>query len=434
MSYPPLPSARTRWTAALILAVLYTVHSIDRYMIAAVIEPIRHEFHLTDTQLGALGGFAHAIAFAAFVLPMGWLLDRTSRVKLLSLMLGFWSLVTVCGALATSYWHLFLVRMGVGAAESASSPGTQSLIASLFPVNERSSAMGVVFSGLAIGTGLAFAVGGAAAAAWGWRSVFLLAGIPGLLLAGFMWLVLKEPPRVHAQDKDTAPAPPMWKVVAYVSRSRPILLSTIGLTLATMSSASVWVWTTPILVRQHAFSLTEAGLIVGAAAGVVKFISTAGSGFLADWLARGRIDRLWIVPTSAMALSVPVCVAMALAPSKWLVILLVMVLGLTMGTHYSAPKSVIVSVTPGHMRGSVAAIEELTLNLIGGGLGPLLTGVLSDLLGGKESAGRALAATLSLNLVAALCFWLSTRGTRPAAAEEIAEPPASNGPYEVVHK
>jgi MFS family permease len=87
-----------------------------------------------------------------------------------------------------------------------------------------------------------------------------------------------------------------------------------------------------------------------------------------------------------------------------------MLLGMTVGTHYSAPKAVIVSVAPGHMRGSVAAIEELTLNLIGGGFGPLLTGFLSDRLGGKESAGCALAATLSLNLVAALCFWLSTRG------------------------
>src|ERR1700722_12827417 len=129
MSYTALPSARTRWTAAIILTVLYTVHSIDRYMIAVVLEPIRHEFHLTDTQLGALGGIAHAMSYSVFVLPVGWLLDRTSRVRLLSLMLAFWSGLTALGALATGYWSLFLVRLGVGAAESASSPGSQSLIA-----------------------------------------------------------------------------------------------------------------------------------------------------------------------------------------------------------------------------------------------------------------------------------------------------------------
>ena len=149
---PAPPAVRTPWIATLILTAVYTVHSIDRYLIAAVIEPIRHEFHLTDTQLGALGGFAHAIAFAVCVLPIGWLLDRVNRVRLLSTMLAIWSTITALGALATGYWHVFMVRMGVGAAESASAPATQSLIASLFPVNERASALGVVFSGLAICT------------------------------------------------------------------------------------------------------------------------------------------------------------------------------------------------------------------------------------------------------------------------------------------
>ena len=407
MSIPAF-SVRARWTAVAILWVLYTLHSVDRYVIAAVIEPIRREFGLTDTQLGALGGFAHAIAFAVFVLPVGWLLDRMNRVKLLSIMLALWSGLTALGALSTGYWHLFLVRMGVGAAESASSPTTQSLIGSLFPPSQRAGALGVVFSGLAIGTGLAFAVGGAASEAWGWRSVFLIAGIPGLLLATVMWLGLKEPPRNYLAA-EVLPAPPMRKVVAHVARDPTILLTTIGLTLATMSSASVWVWTTPILVRQQGFSLTEAGLIVGAAAGIVKFVSTAGSGFLADWLAKGRVDRLWIVPACALTLSAPVCLAMALAPSKALVILFVMILGLTMGTHYSAPKAVIVSVAPDNMRGSITSLEELMINLIGGGLGPLMTGFISDQLGGKNSAGRALAATLSLNIVAAICFWLAAR-------------------------
>lgn len=415
MSLPALPSARARWLAVLVLTVLYTLHSVDRYVIAAVIEPIKHEFNLTDTQLGALGGFAHAIAFAIVVLPVGWLLDRVNRVRLLSVMLAIWSGMTALGALATGYWHVFFVRMGVGAAESASSPTTQSLVASLFPPKERSSALGVVYSGLAIGTGLAFAVGGWAAEHWGWRSVFLLAGIPGLILASVMWLGLKEPARNHDQTKAAVAPVPMWTVAIFASRNRAILFTTIGLTIATMSSASVWVWTTPILVRQQGFSLTEAGLIVGAAAGVVKFISTIGSGFLADWLARGQIRRLWIVPTSALALSVPVCLALSAAPTPWLAIILVLILGLTMGTHYSAPKSVIVSVAPDNMRGSITAMEELVINLIGGGLGPLLTGAISDHLGGNP--GLALAATLSLNLVAALAFWLATRGVERTTVE-----------------
>jgi predicted MFS family arabinose efflux permease len=416
---------RTPWIATLILTAVYTVHSIDRYLIAAVIEPIRNEFHLTDTQLGALGGFAHAIAFAICVLPIGWLLDRVNRVRLLSTMLAIWSTITALGAMATGYWHVFMVRMGVGAAESASAPATQSLIASLFPVNERASALGVVFSGLAIGTGLAFAIGGAVSDHWGWRAVFLVAGIPGLLLATFMWFALIEPPRTHAQEKAAAAAPPMTEVLAFVGRSPQVALTIAGLTIATISSASIWVWTTPVLVRQHGMTLTEAGLIVGTAAGLMKFISTAGAGFLADWLAKGRVDRLWIVPSGALALSAPVCIAMGLTDSKSMVIALVWILGLTMGAHYSAPKATIASVTPSHMRGAVAAIQELMINLIGGGFGPLLTGFISDFLGGRGSAGRALGAVVSLNVIAAVCFWLASKWTEPSTADHAPAPSAT---------
>ena len=146
-----------------------------------------------------------------------------------------------------------------------------------------------------------------------------------------MWFGLIEPSRTHAQEKAAAEAPPMTEVLTFVGRSPQIALTIAGLTIATMSSASIWVWTTPVLVRQHAMTLTEAGLIVGTAAGLMKFISTAGAGFLADWLARGRVDRLWIVPSFALALSAPVCIAMGLMDSKSIVIGLVWTLGLTMG-------------------------------------------------------------------------------------------------------
>jgi predicted MFS family arabinose efflux permease len=343
-----------------------------------------------------------------FALPVGLLLDRVSRVKVLSVMLVIWSVLTAFGALASTYWQLFVFRMGVGGGESASSPGAQSLVASLFPVKERASALGVVFSGLAIGTGISLAAGGYIAEHWGWRAVFLVAGVPGVLLACVMWLVLNEPPRSHLQEASSAQPASMLNVLAFVGRSPTVLLGTIGLSLATMSSASVWVWTIPILVRQHGMSLTEAGLIVGTAAGVVKLISTSGSGFLADWLAQGQIRRLWIVPSVALAFSFPVSIGLSLAPSGILVTTLVMVLGLTMGAHYSAPKSVIISAAPPTMRSSVAAFEELAVNLVGAA-GPLLVGLISDAVGGADSAARALAATLSLNVVAALFLWLSAR-------------------------
>jgi predicted MFS family arabinose efflux permease len=410
-------SLRAAWIAAALFTVVYTLHSVDRFVISVVIEPIRDEFGFTDTQLGALGGMAHALAYSLFVLPMGWLLDRVNRVRLLSFMLALWSGLTMLGALATGYWHLFAMRMGVGAAESATSPSIQSLIASLFPAKSRASAMGVVFSGVAIGTGLIFAIGGTISDTLGWRYVFLIAGLPGIILAVVMWFLLKEPARRTSKGAALEKPPSTLQSIMFVLKSRTIILSTLGLTLASMSVASVWTWITPILVRQQDFSLTEAGFIIGLSAGVVKFGSTLSAGFLADWIAKGRVDRLWIVPSCALVLSLPAAAGVVFGSSHWMVILFVLILGLTLGTHYSTPRALIVSVTPEHMRGSVASIEQLFVNLFGAGMGPLITGLISDRLGGDDSVGLALIATLSINIVAALCFWLAARGARDIEAE-----------------
>jgi predicted MFS family arabinose efflux permease len=408
MSINDAISVRARWTGVAMLFALYTLHSVDRYVIAVVIEPLRHAFNLTDTELGAVGGLAHALAYSAFVLPVGWLMDRTSRVKLLAIMLGIWSAVTAIGALATGFWFLFLMRMGVGAAETASSPGSQSLIASLFQVKNRASAMGVVFSGTAIGTGLVFAVGGMIATHWGWRAVFLMAGLPGVLLAILMWRYMPEPKR-NSGGGAVDQAIPMRQVGLLFLKTPPLIWVSMGSTIAAMNVASIWTWITPILIRQHDFTLAKAGMIIGVAAGILKFASGFLSGFLGDWIAKGRVNKLWIVPSTAMALTAPISLGIALAPSPTVAIILVLCLGLCLGTHYAAPKTVIMTVAPDNMRGSVAAIEQLMVNLIGVALGPLITGMVSDRLGGTNAVGLALAATVSVNLIAALCFWQGMR-------------------------
>jgi predicted MFS family arabinose efflux permease len=411
-----------KWAAVAMLTALYTLNALDRYVIAVVLEPIRHEFRLTDTQLGAIGGLAHSIAYTACVLPVGWLLDRTNRVKLLSSMLALWSAITAMGALTTGFWSLFTMRMGVGAAESAGSSGTQSLLANLFPVKGRASAMGVVFSGTAIGTGLVFAVGGPVAAHWGWRAVFLLAGIPGILLAALMWFYMPEPGRAADGGAKSQAAVPMRRVLWLFATTRPLLLSGLGSAIAGMTVVSVWVWITPLLIRQHGFTLAQAGLMVGFAAGVLKFASGFLSGFVGDWIAKGRISRLWIVPSTALFLSVPIALALALVTSKVLAVLLVMCLSLSLGTHYAAPRTILMTVASDNIRGSVASIEQLLVGVIVGALGPFITGAISDHLGGKDSVGLALAATVSFNLIAAWCFWQGMRGLDGATEKVGAEP------------
>lgn len=407
---------QSAWIATILFTAAYTLHSVDRFVIAVIVEPLKAEFGLSDGQIGALSGLAHAIAYSACVLPVGWMLDRRSRVKVFAAMLGLWSLLTALGAIATDFIHLFLFRMGVGGAESATSPSVQSLVGSMFPAKERASAMGVIFSGVAIGTGLVFAVGGVVADQLGWRYVFLFAGLPGIALAFAMWFLVKEPPRRPSAYGAGEKAPSMVSALLFTGRSPTILFSILGLTLASMTVSSAWTWITPILIRERGFSLTEAGFIVGIAAGFLKFGSTITSGFLGDLIAKGRVNRLWIVPGVCLCLSLPAGLGIAYATSKIAVIGFVLFVGFTLGSHYASPRAVIVSVTPDAMRGSVASVEQLLVTLVGAGLGPLVTGLISDGLGGGDKLGVALAATMGLNVVAAMCFWAASFGARDVEA------------------
>lgn len=207
-----------------------------------------------------------------------------------------------------------------------------------------------------------------------------------------------------------------------------MLFNTIGLAIVAMNIASIWIWITPILIREQGFSLGMAGFVVGIAAGMLKFASTALSGFLADWIAKGRVDRLWIVPSCALTLSVPVAFGISFEPSPFVAAGLVFALGLTLGTHYSAPKAAIMTATPPRMRGSVAAMQELVANLGGAAIGPLITGLISDKLGGQNSVSLALGATVSLNLIAAVSFWFGIRGSLPAGSSRGSLSPETMAP------
>lgn len=144
--------APAQWWALALLGLVYTLHTIDRNIISAVVEPIKHEFQLSDRAVGALSGMAHSVAFALAVLPLGWLVDRVNRTRLLAGLLALWSGLTALSGLAGSYVGLLLARFGVGAAEAGSSPACMSLISDIFPAGRRASAIGIFYLSTAIGT------------------------------------------------------------------------------------------------------------------------------------------------------------------------------------------------------------------------------------------------------------------------------------------
>jgi predicted MFS family arabinose efflux permease len=183
---------RMRWYALGLLAVAYTCQSIDRQIIAVVIEPIKREFKVDDLAMGFLGGLAYTATFALACIPAGWLIDRMKRRVFLAGLLSIWSALTLLCGFAGGYLSLLVLRMGVGASEAGAQPACISLISDFFGPRQRSSVIGYFYLSTAIGISISFFAGGMIAAHFGWRAAFFIAGLPGILIAVVIATTLRE--------------------------------------------------------------------------------------------------------------------------------------------------------------------------------------------------------------------------------------------------
>ena len=185
-----------RTGSAYALGILFTINAInffDRQIGGVLAEPIRREWGLSDTQVGWLGT-AFVLLYAAVGVPLGRLADRSSRSRMLSAGVFFWSLMTAASGLTRNFWQLFVVRLGVGVGEATCAPASASLIGDLYPAQQRAKAMSFFMMGLPIGLALSYLVSSQIAASYGWRQAFFVAGVPGLLCA-LGALALREPAR-----------------------------------------------------------------------------------------------------------------------------------------------------------------------------------------------------------------------------------------------
>jgi MFS family permease len=204
-----------------ILTVVYVFNFIDRQILAILAQSIKVDLGLSDTQIGALSGIAFGIFYAVLGIPIARLADKYSRVNIISICLGIWSLMTALSGLAGNFWQLLAARIGVGIGEAGGSPPSHSLIADYFPVTGRASALGIYALGIPIGILFGNFAGGWIDQYFGWRNAFMLVGIPGIVLAITLKLTIKEPPRGYSEGRvpDTKAIPfkevvrTMWALI-----------------------------------------------------------------------------------------------------------------------------------------------------------------------------------------------------------------------------
>ncbi|PDH37123.1 MAG: MFS transporter [Halieaceae bacterium MED-G27] len=414
-------SNRYRYYVLALLTLGYVFNFVDRQVMTILIEPIKAEFGATDTQMGVLSGLAFALFYATLGLPVARLADRWSRTKVLSISMTTWSAVTALCATATGFWHLALLRVGVGIGEAGGTPPSQSLLADYFAPERRAFAQGILATAPNIGILVGLFGGALIAEAFGWRTVFLVFGIPGVVLALLIYLTVREPDKVARPEQDLN----LWVALKGILALPSFKMIMLGVGFTGISGYGLGVWSPSFLVRVHDMSLVDAGLYLGLIGVFGGGLGTISSGLMVDALAkRDKRWQMW-VPMIGIFLSLPTQLAFLLWPVEHRLIvggadlpfaLIFMGLSAIFASFWIAPSyAAVQNLVPQYWRTQASAMMLLAINLLGMGLGPLLVGVFSDMFiaTGNESVRYGLAVVVSLSLVGAIAYAL---GAKPYAS------------------
>jgi MFS family permease len=396
---------------ALALLVLVGVFNIvDRAIIGLLLQPIGRDLELTDSQLGLFSGPAFGFFYALSQIPLAHLADRHRRARLIALALALWSVMTAIQGATVGFFTLLAARAGVGLGEAGSGPASHSMISDLFPPARRATALAIYSIVLPLGIAVGVQLAGWGREAFGWRATLQIIGLPGIALAVLVWTTLREPTRGY------------WEGAAESSHP-PALLATFGLLLRTacfrqlLIGQSVAAFTFACLVfdpvymeRSHAFTGVQISRVL-AAASTLGIGSTLLGGWIADRLsARGAAWPLRSVALFATSYAA-VSVAVYLAPSGTSLVTSYL-LGSCMPGSLGVVLAVAQNLAAPAMRARAAALL-LSISTFVGGLGPLVTGIVSDALApalGAESIRYALLSVVPLGwLWSGLHFWLGSR-------------------------
>jgi predicted MFS family arabinose efflux permease len=384
---------KNAWYALAILFAVNMMNFFDRQIIASVSKPIIEEWGLTDAQMGLMGT-AFIWIYAVVGVPFGIWADRGSRKKLLSFAVAIWSIFTAASGLAWNYWAMFLARMGVGVGESGCSPAGNSLIGDLYPASKRGKAIGVFMLGLPIGITLSNAFSGVIAKAFGWRLVFFLATIPGLILAALA-LKIKEPSRGASEAIKSAnekrgflqyfqvlAIPTMWWII-------------LSGALHNFNAYTVNSFIPLYLGRHHGLDIRDANFIAALVLGAVGVVGLIIGGWLADWSRRRGPRGRMIVSALALLISTP-CVYLAIGQPKGSLVSFMALMGfgwMLIYVYYVTVYPAIQDVVEPNLRGSAMALYFFGMYFLGGAYGTWITGALSDHFA-REAMLAAGAATL----------------------------------------
>jgi predicted MFS family arabinose efflux permease len=367
------------------VTVLFAINILnfyDRHVPGALVEPMRREFHLNDTQIGLLGS-AFVWMYAIVGVPLGRIADSWSRKNLLTWGVVIWASLTASAAFATNYTVLLFSRVGVGVGEATCAPSATSWLGDLFPPGKRSRVLALFMLGVPVGAALSFFLSGALAQAFGWRAAMVLAAMPAVLLVPAL-LKMHEPERGASETQKSLAHGSMWKVLQI-----PTLWWIIASgALLNFNMYAIGTFLPAFLSRVHGLSLARSGI----ATGVVYLIGGVSggltAGFLGDSVFYRRKDGRMLGAAMFALVGVPLACVGILQPagSLYLAIAFLALTYAALTTYYGFVYSAIQDIVAPNQRGTTMAIYFMAMYLCGASFGPLLTGRLSDVLARRAAA------------------------------------------------
>jgi MFS family permease len=396
------------WYALGLLTIVYVLNFLDRTLIYLLFTPIKAEMHLTDTQLALLGATSFVIFYTLLGIPFGRMADRVSRKKLIAGGLAVWSLFSGLTGFATDFWTIFFCRLMVGVGEATLGPAALSLLSDYFPPRVRATVQAIYSSGIAIGAGVAFFLGGWIAKEYGWRWAFYLLGFPGLIFAVLV-LLLKEKPRGQTETTTSSYSRDDWKVLF---TSRPLIYLYLGYALFGLAANSLSIWGVTFFSRVHEFDLARIGWWGGILSVAAGAPGTILGGYMADKLRRkGRGGRMLFSAFGAL-LAIPCWIALLFSNNEWALLAAIFVL-LALSLMWLGPAAADVHEIAGpQLRGLGIGIYFFAVNIAAYAIGAPLIGLLNDLLGATQNPEEMRYAMLVSPIACIFSALLLWRGSR----------------------
>ncbi|SFF83006.1 Predicted arabinose efflux permease, MFS family [Novosphingobium sp. CF614] len=406
---PVMRISAASWYALLMLGLINCFAYTDRIGLSILMELIKHDLHLSDAQLGIVSGLAFTLFNVILGIPLAWVADRYSRVKLISICLALWSGMTALSGLAQSYAQLFLTRVGVGIGEAGCHPPAHSLIGDIFPREKRALGVGLFNAGAAVGVAGGMALIGLLGERFGWRGAMQIVGLMGLPLALLTLFTLREPPRpaLHKENAESA-----LRSVSALLRRPSFLHLVLALSIALVGTQGFSVWAPTFLMRSFGMGMVEVGAWIGGITAAFAVFGTVFGGVIIAWLfPRDARWEVWL-PAGMVTICAPLFFLMVLAPKAWIVLLLKAFNTFFGAIGSSVAMTAVQSFAEPHRRATAVAIALLVTSLLGTGAGPYLIGLASTMLEptfGKESLRYALLVTPAMLVWSIVHYMIALR-------------------------